>query len=447
VISSWPESGDDQRGRRARDLGKIRSGTIADRRRRNPGQPRAIRPAASDCARAVVRGRTPAEIMPRHLARGVAHSIRAVALAVLAGCASPPQSALRFATFNVALNRPAAGRLARDLAAGDAQARAVAEIVQRVRPDVLLLNELDFDGGAALHLFEERYLAVGQNGAAPIRYAHRLVAPVNTGEPSGFDLDHDGRTDGPGDGFGFGRHPGQYGMALLSRLPIDRDAVRTFRHLRWRDMPDAMIPPGWYTPAQRDVLRLSSKSHQDIPVALPDGRTVHVLASHPTPPVFDGPEDRNGRRNHDEIRLWADYISPERAGWIRDDRGRAGGLPMRESFVILGDQNADPHDGDSTARAIRQLLDHPCVRDPLPRSAGGALAAAEQVGANARHRGDPTLDTGDFADDPGPGNLRLDYVLPSRDLDVRGAGVHWPERFESGSDHRLVWVDIGVGRR
>ena len=39
------------------------------------------------------------------------------------------------------------------------------------------------------------------------------------------------------------------------------------------------------------------------------GKTFHLLASHPTPPVFDGDEDRNGKRNHDEVRLIADYIN------------------------------------------------------------------------------------------------------------------------------------------
>ena len=45
--------------------------------------------------------------------------------------------------------------------------------------------------------------------------------------------------------------------------------------------------------------------------------TVHFLVSHPTPPVFDGPEDRNGPRNYDEIRFWADY-SPRTGGYIYD---------------------------------------------------------------------------------------------------------------------------------
>ncbi len=54
--------------------------------------------------------------------------------------------------------------------------------------------------------------------------------------------------------------------------------------------------------------------------------TLHLLASHPTPPAFDGPEDRNGRRNHDEIRFWNDYLDRAEIGYIRDDAGLAGGL-------------------------------------------------------------------------------------------------------------------------
>ena len=52
------------------------------------------------------------------------------------------------------------------------------------------------------------------------------------------------------------------------------------------------------------------------------GKTVHFLVSHPTPPVFDGPEDRNGTRNFDEIRFWADYVIPSRSGYIYDDNGQ-----------------------------------------------------------------------------------------------------------------------------
>lgn len=74
---------------------------------------------------------------------------------------------VRFATFNASLNRSSEGELVADLStSGDAQAAAVAEIVQRVRPDVLLVNEFDFDASErALELFQDNYLSVGHNGA------------------------------------------------------------------------------------------------------------------------------------------------------------------------------------------------------------------------------------------------------------------------------------------
>ena len=365
--------------------------------------------------------------------------------------------ALRVATFNVALNRPKAGDLLAELRAGDsAQARAVAAIIQRTRPDVLLLNEFDWDEKSeALACFVRTYLGEGQHGEAPIQYPHLFVAAINTGVPTGLDLDHDGATDGPGDAFGFGAFPGQYGMAVLSRLPIAHAQVRTFQKLLWRDMPDARLPGDWYSDEVKTRLRLSSKSHWDVPIELGKS-TLHFLVSHPTPPVFDGVEDRNGRRNADEIRFWADYIDPTRSAWIHDDAGQTGGLEPDARFVIAGDLNADPNDGDSVEGAIAQLLTHALIdASAVPTSPGGAAAASRQRGVNAKHRGDPAADTGDFAD-ARVGNLRLDYVLPARTLQAQRQGVFWPTTADAAftlvgdgnpvvsSDHRLVWLDVDM---
>jgi endonuclease/exonuclease/phosphatase family metal-dependent hydrolase len=386
---------------------------------------------------------------------------------ILAACAGQPPAidpsapqvptpmtaaTIRVATYNASLYDDAGGLVAR-LGAGDANARAIAAVIQRMRPDVLLLNEFDYDpDGRAADQFARDYLGVGQDGLKPIEFAYRFFAPVNTGVPSGLDLDGDGRNDGPGDGWGFGRHPGQYGMLVLSRFPIDATRVRTFQDFRWSDMPGALVPQApdaanpFYAESTWRQLRLSSKSHWDVPLQTPFG-TLHLLAHHPTPPVFDGPEDRNGRRNHDEIRLWADYIDPARSSYLVDDAGVRGGLPAEAMFVIAGDHNADPLDGDSTAGAIAQLLSHPRVdAGVVPASEGGAAAAAAAGGINASHRGDPRHDTGVFG--ARAGNLRLDYVLPSRGIVVHAAGVHWPREGEPGaqaaqaSDHRLVWIDI-----
>lgn len=366
-----------------------------------------------------------------------------------------PANVVRFATFNVSLNRNRPGRLLNDLKSADNdQARRIAAIIQRVRPDVLLLNEFDYSGDRqALRAFQNLYLARSQFRAEPITFPYHYLGPVNTGEPSGMDLNRDGSRTGPNDAFGFGRFPGQYGMVVLSRFPIQPDQVRTFRKFRWIDMPGAKLPfdratgRSWYTARQLRRLRLSSKSHWDVPITI-SGRTVHFLVCHPTPPAFDGAEDRNGCRNHDEIRLFADYISPNRSGYIVDDAGKPGGLSRRARFVIGGDLNSDPHDGGSRHGAIRRLLDSPAVNaSPVPAGHGGTAKAAADRRINTKHTGNPAHDTADFSDRT-VGNLRVDYVLPGRNLTVRSSGVFWPRPGDEGSelirasDHRLVWVDV-----
>lgn len=354
------------------------------------------------------------------------------------------------------MNRPKTGRLVADLETKtNEQARQIAEIIQRVRPDVLLLNEFDFDRDhQAASLFQSHYLAVGQREQQPIEFRYHFLAEVNTGKPSGLDLDNDGKSDGPGDAFGFGQFPGQYGMLVLSRFPIDFDRVRTFREFKWKDMPGALLPEtdgrSFYAADELQALRLSSKSHWDLPIKISE-RTIHFLCAHPTPPVFDGAEDRNGRRNHDEIRFWADYVDPKTSEYIYDDRDNRGGLAAGSHFIIAGDMNADPFDGDSRDRAIRQLVQHPALAsEPIPTSKGSAAKAARDGGINLRHRGPPEHDTSDF-NDRSVGNLRLDFVLPSKSLAAKKAGVFWPDPTESGhhlteaSDHRLVWIDIFLG--
>ena len=407
----------------------------------------------------------------------------AIAMAVLVVGAVPAEAGrgvtpVRFATFNASLNRFNAGDLAAEISApGSPQPDTIAEIIQRVRPDVLLINEFDYDaGGVSAREFQDNYLSVAHGDAEPIIYPHRFVAPSNTGIPSGFDFDKNGSVGGPGDAYGFGFFPGQFGMVVYSMFPIDFDKLRTFQLFLWKDMPGALLPVDpstgqmWYSDEDLDVFRLSSKSHWDVPIVISDSggpKTVHFLVSHPTPPVFDGPEDRNGTRNNDEIRFWADYIAPSRSGYISDDNGRPGGLPPGALFVIAGDQNSDPSDGDSIPGSAQQLLDHQLINTRVtPSSPGGTEQAALQGNANTLHIGDPAFDTADFFDGfppppfgNAPGNLRADYVLPRKNLHILEGGVFWPASDDPlfplagtfpfpSSDHRLVWIDVRIpGRR
>lgn len=225
-------------------------------------------------------------------------------------------------------------------------------------------------------------------------------------------------------------------MAVLSRYPIGD--VRNLSELVWAEQDWALLPTidGRLFPSEAalSVQRLSSVAHWVVPVTA-KGKVVTLMGFHATPPVFDGPEDRNGKRNHDEILLWRHLLN-----------GKLGPPWPEEAFVVIGDANLDPVDGEGIKSAIRGLLSDERLQDVQPRSVGAKMSA------DAVHRGDPALDTADWRgaeDGGGPGNLRVDYVLPSSELTVVDAGVFWPapgdshvELVRTASRHRLVWVDI-----
>lgn len=390
---------------------------------------------------------------------------------VTVAAGSPAQS-IRVATFNLEDVRTL------DVLDGNSpRLRRLAEVIQRLRPNVILLNEIAYDmpggpdvpqgqPGQNARRFADYYLGLPQtddlaSGPDLIRY-EAFMAPTNTGVPSGFDLDNDGEAvstfpsparagaDLPeadlqkarafgNDCWGFGTFPGQYGMALLvdSRLKIKADQARTFRKLPWSYMDAAALPADaqgkpWYSEEEAKYVRLSSKSHWDVPVELPGGAVVHFLCSHPTPPAFDGPEQRNKKRNHDEIRFWADYVN-DTGGYIVDDAGVGGGLSRAASFVVLGDLNADPERGDS-------------FRNPILNQLGSVkrlnLSFVPRAEVPPGQPGPGSANTSAFG-------LRVDYVLPSKDLAVERGGV-WTappsgtEKFPS--DHFPVWVEFVVPR-
>jgi 3-phytase/alkaline phosphatase D len=296
------------------------------------------------------------------------------------------------------LNRNEAGGLITDLSTpDDSQAKSVAQIIQLIRPDLLLLNEFDYDnqgssssGSLAAELFQQNYLGVSQAADADsIVYPYVYAVPSNTGIPSNVDLDNNNSTTDANDAFGFGFFPGQYAFCVFSMYPIMEESIRTFQTFKWVDMPDALLPvnpdgSSYYSTEALDVFRLSSKNHADVPINA-QNKTIHFLVSHPTPPVFDGEEDRNGRRNYDEIRFWKDYVNG--ASYMYDDDGVMGGLSADSLFVVAGDLNSDPFDGDSVPGAAQLLLEDPLIDTSLTPSSNGGIAAAEsQAGDNLNHQ-------------------------------------------------------------
>lgn len=368
------------------------------------------------------------------------------------------QKPLRVATFNVsmeALNylpyekgippKVNGDELLTALQSDHQQIKNIAEIIQRINPDIILLNEFDnlADDGQSINLFINRYLAKSQQHQPALHYPFVYQGAVNTGVKLTTDLSGKQPANLPQDAHGFGYFPGHFGMVLLSKYPIDEQNIRTFQHFKWAEMPQAKQPimpdsdQPYYLPQIWQQLRLSSKSHWDIPIKV-NQQTIHILASHPTPPVFDGPEDRNGKRNSDEIRFITDYITTSQSDYIVDDNGRKGGIDVGQPFVIVGDLNASTVDGDADKFGISTLLNHANINDPHPKS----VAAKEHTPGNP-NAGEHTAYW----------RMRADYVLPSvNGWQVVDAGVFWPTTDstefrliadrKSSSDHRLVWVDL-----
>ena len=237
------------------------------------------------------------------------------------------------------------------------------------------------------------------------------------------DLNADGIAGGWRDTQGFGRFRGDGSLALLSRWPIDTAKARDFSDMLWQDMPGLNGAEVLSEPA-RAHQRLSSTSHWAVPVQYPGGE-VWVLAFRVTPPVFDGPEDRNGLRNAAEVTLWRHFLDG------------AFGPPPDAPMILMGNANLDPAKGDGRRDAIRNLLRDPRLQDPRPDSPGGHSANA------------PHANT-DWAE-PRPGKLRVSYVLPSAHWRVLGSGVHWPAPDDPTGDpvraagpHRPVWAELAL---
>ena len=373
------------------------------------------------------------------------------------------------------------------------QIKNVAAIIQTERPAVLMMAEFNNEGLGnnqnAINGFRLNYLSISQNGLGatsaekelllPIDFAYSESFATNTGLLSEFDLDRNGSIALPGDAWGFGFYHGQYAFGLLSQYPIDSENIRTFQSFKWKDMPDETnptitnceddnnpIPEGlacgdqWYTNEAWAEKPLSSKNHVDVPIQIPteDGnKTVHLLLSHPTPPVFDTVTENNKRLNRAEIKFWDDYVS--NAEYIYDDAGVLGGLDLDASFVIMGDLNADPESGDGYLESIQNLMSHERVN----ALATDGIYVPTSLGSSE------CVQTSDCEETPYPDRitstfgLRVDHIIPSTDLNVIDSGVFWPATYEAGrllvndervgsygngkdisSDHRLVWIDVEI---
>ena len=322
-------------------------------------------------------------------------------------CSAAWAETLRVATWHSELSRKHPTLLYRDITKSAPDVAIAARLIAQARPDILALQGFDYDHGAvALTAFAAAIRAEGWD------LSHHFALSPNTGQMTDADLNGDGRTHDPQDAQGYGWFAGQGGMAVLSRYPVRAQDVQDFSHLIWADQPWATLPEAdgapFLTDAARAIMRLSTTGHWIVPVEVPGG-ILHLWTSHHTAPVFDGPEDRNGLRNADELRLWQWQIPTAR-------------MP----FVLAGNFNLDPTAGEGLRAAVAELLTDPRLQDP--------------------HGPGPTARFGRDI-----GDLRVSYILPSACLEVVDQGRLWPEagdlRPDRLSRHALVWVDLRLHSR
>lgn len=372
----------------------------------------------------------------------------------------------------------------KELAEKVIQIRNVAAIIQKNRPHVLFMAEFNNDGTgddkSALKGFQDNYLSIAQSlqGAGgeadlePIKYSYSESFATNTGLNSSLDLDNNGTAGQmPGDAWGFGFYHGQYAFALMSQYEIDTENTRTFQEFKWKDMEGVEIPKiticdgsqtipdgmtcgdPWYANEEWEQVRLSSKNHVDAPIIIPTDHgdeIVHLLMSHPTPPVFD--PGKNKVQNGAEVKFWHDYIQSK--SYFYDDAGQAGGLAENAKFIMMGDQNLDPLSGDGLSEIMQEFINDPLVNQNVmngelyPISLGGAEHAADTASDHPM----PNRITSTFG-------LGVDYAMPSANLNVIDSGVYWAASYEEGrqlfndsrigrygdgkdvsSDHRMVWI-------
>ena len=325
---------------------------------------------------------------------------------------------IRIATYNIDLWGKGPGLVMQSLQrGGTAQQMAAVQVIANLDADVLLLTGIDYDlRGATLDALEVLLARVD----AP--YPFRLALRPNTGIATGLDLDGNGVSGEPRDAQAYGRWAGEGGMAVLSRMPIDSENIRDFSGVLWKDLPGSLMPPD--APATQ---LLSTSGAYEVPITLPNGQSLRLLAFYASPPIFDGPEDRNGRRNHDETAFWLHLLASDLAF-----------APPKPPFVIIGQPNLDPEDGSGRSRAMRELLHHPGLHDPKPRG----TSTRQDPGQS----GDPALDTALY---PKIGGLRVEVILPSVDVTFSASGVMWPPDSDPltaallmASRHRPIWVEI-----
>ena len=338
----------------------------------------------------------------------------------------------------------------------------MAEIIQRVRPDILLLQEFDYDAaGASLAAFQANYLgtAAGRRRTDSLRVyvlcrvQHRRTFRLRSRSRRA----HCRRRRRTRDSVNF---PGSTPWCCCRVSRSTRHAVRTFRKFLWRDMPGALLPDDPATRCARRLVFARAARGAAVVVEVALGRAGAYRPVHLAPAgqssdaaVFRraGGSQRAAQSRRDPL---VDRLSERARRYLRDDDGRSA-ASTGKTFVIMGDQNSDPGRRRQPARrhrrdccSIRGSTRSSCRKAPARIEASAAAGWRERRAARRsalRHRRlqrprrrQPAR--GLSAAVEGAARVRRRRVLAAPGRSAVEAGGDPPP----SSDHRLVWLDISA---
>ena len=378
------------------------------------------------------------------------------------------KESLRVATVNAGLSEDEEGALAERLEGGqDEAAQMLARNIQKTRPDVLLITDIDTDTHVA-DIFKDQYLAeaqtdgeAGSKDLSPLDYRYVYAASTNAGVQSGADLNGNGSTGDPGDAFGVGHFEGQRSMILYSRYPIKQDEVRTFNNLIWSELPGSSLDTEKYSKLVRSVLPLNSTSLWDVPLDV-EGETVHVVATGLTP---DQGEGADADRRLDQLRFLNMYLSDsDELRDLTDDAGAYGGLEQEANAVVLGALGPDLESLDENVGQKRQ--DAAEELETFLDSGELDVAKPSSAGAQCEDDASPQIRTildfvcaTQYATRIGGGTSRSDYVAAANGSTVSKSGIEAAmsravaEKSSAGTSsassagaRRMVWADVTLKR-
>ena len=364
------------------------------------------------------------------------------------GSALPPK--VRIAQFN--LREMSTAKL---LDGADEQAGAAAEVIARFAPDIISINELQFDIEGIPSLGSPGAPSSTQpgtfdGGAGNAKRLADRVAAVNAAAAfphTAITLGNSGFTwAGPTLGNpsfvlrGWGDWPGRFNSAILTKFPIAYDKIRVINEFAWDALPGNSIEKmktaiGTGVPAG---FPLFEKGIVVVPVEVAPGALLYMVMHHPVAPAF---EAINPYRHFDELQGLKLFLDGKLPG--------VEPLPAGAKFVLIGDLNADPEDGDSLDGGIEPILSHPALNVFFPSGAG----TKGKNGQYNTYLSGCGKDDGSTVDDPTTKfQMQLDYVLPSKTFGAAKVGeVFFPD-FQAqkadfqlackASDHRLVYVDV-----